>query len=308
MSKVNYRSLPKLRDSISYVYIEHAILEQDTYSLVAIRNDGRIPIPVSSTTCLLLGPGTSITHAAVKTAAENGCMILWCGERVQRFYAFGTGETQSAENLLLQARLCTNPETHLEVARRMYRRRFGSISDQSYTLKQLRGMEGIRVREAYRLASKTYGIQWKKRNYKMTDWEDSDPVNQALSYANTILYGLCNAAIISMGFSPGLGFIHTGKQLSFVYDVADLYKASLTIPVAFASAKEVGAQPLEVCVRRRMRAELTRMKLLKRIPEDLEWVFQVPLSEEDDSKDIGELWDEEGTLDGGVNYSAEESN
>ena len=142
----------------------------------------------------------------------------------------------------------------------------------------------------------------------MTDWEDSDPVNQALSYANTILYGLCNAAIISMGFSPGLGFIHTGKQLSFVYDVADLYKASLTIPVAFASAKEVGAQPLEVCVRRRMRAELTRMKLLKRIPEDLEWVFQVPLSEEDDSKDIGELWDEEGTLDGGVNYSAEESN
>ena len=66
MSKVNYRSLPKLRDSISYVYIEHAILEQDTYSLVAIRNDGRIPIPVSSTTCLLLGPGTSITHAAVK--------------------------------------------------------------------------------------------------------------------------------------------------------------------------------------------------------------------------------------------------
>ena len=80
MGKTNLRALPKLRDSISYVYAEHAIIEQDDHSIVMICQDGRIPIPVSSTTCILLGPGTNITHAAVKTAAENGCTSSLRGE------------------------------------------------------------------------------------------------------------------------------------------------------------------------------------------------------------------------------------
>ena len=303
--KKNLQELPKLRDSISYVYIEHAIVERDEFSIVAIREDGRIPIPVASTTCLLLGPGTSITHAAVLTAAENGCMIIWCGEQVQRFYASGTGETRSAEHALLQAKLCMNSQAHLQVVKRMYLRRFGTIADESSTLQQLRGMEGIRVREAYRLASRTYGIEWKKRNYKTADWDEADPINQALSYANTILYGICHAAIVSLGFLPGLGFIHTGKQLSFVYDVADLYKADITVPAAFSAVKEwsgTDGKELQSRVRANMRRELSRRKLLRRIPEDLEWIFQAEIPQEEAEETVGALWDEDGELPGGLNW------
>ncbi len=305
MGNNNLRALPKLRDSISYVYAEHAMIEQEDFSLVIIRKDGNVPIPVASTTCLLLGPGVSITHAAIKTAAENGCLIVWCGEGIQSFYAAGTGETRSAENLLHQAKLCMDPDLHLKVVQRMYLRRFGDIADETYTVKQLRGMEGVRVREAYKLASRTYGVPWTARNYKATDWDEADPVNRALSCANTVLYGLCHAAVVSLGFSPALGFIHTGKQLSFVYDVADLYKADITIPAAFSAVKDGHLENLEGQVRRRVRNLLSHHKLLRRIPEDLEWIFQVKADGEEPDDHVGDIWDPSGSLQGGKNWGDE---
>ncbi len=298
------QSLPKLRDSISYVYIEHAIIEQEDSSIVAIQKDGRIPIPVSAVTCLMLGPGTNITHAAIRAAAENGCLIVWCGENGMRFYASGMGETRSAVNLLRQAELCVNPETRLEVAKRMYIRRFGSITNSNYTLQQLRGMEGIRVREAYKLASKTTGIPWSARSYKKDDWNAQDPINSALSQANALLYSVCQAAIISLGYSPGLGFIHTGKQLSFVYDIADLYKAEIAIPAAFLSARYPGSD-LAAAVRKNIRVYFQQAHLLKRIPEDIEWIFDLPGSEHRESLPVGNLWDPEGEIAGGVNHYGE---
>lgn len=298
------QSLPKLRDSISYVYIEHAIIEQKDTSIVAIQKDGHIPIPVSSVTCLMLGPGTKITHAAIKAAAENGCMIIWCGENGMHFYASGMGETRSSVNLLRQAELCINPQSRLDVAKRMYIRRFGKISDPSYTLQQLRGMEGIRVREAYKLASKATGIPWSSRNYKKTDWDEQDPINRALSQANALLYHVCHAAIISLGYSPGLGFIHTGKQLSFVYDIADLYKAEITIPAAFLAAQFPGTD-LSASVRKNCRKYFQEAKLLKRIPEDIEWIFNLPNSEQRESNPIGNLWDPNGDIPGGMNHHGE---
>ena len=298
------QSLPKLRDSISYVYMEHAVIEQEDSSITAFQKDARIPIPVSSVTCLMLGPGTKITHAAIKTAAENGCLIVWCGENGMHFYASGMGETRSAANLLRQAELCVCPETRLEVAKRMYIRRFGSITNPNYTLQQLRGMEGIRVREAYKLASKTTGIPWSSRSYKKDDWNAQDPVNLALSQANALLYSVCQAAIVSLGFSTGLGFIHTGKQLSFVYDIADLYKAEVTIPAAFQSARYPG-NDLSAAVRKKCRAFFQQTHLLKRIPEDIEWIFNLPGSEQRESLAVGNLWDPEGEIQGGVNHYGE---
>ena len=298
------QALPKLRDSVSYVYVEHAIIEQEDSSIVAIQKDGRIPIPVSSVTCLMLGPGTNITHAAIKAAAENGCLIVWCGENGMHFYASGLGETRSAVNLLRQAELCINPKTRLEVAKRMYIRRFGSITSQDYTLQQLRGMEGIRVREAYKLASKATGIPWSARTYKKDDWNAQDPVNSALSQANALLYSVCQAAIVSLGYSTGLGCIHTGKQLSFVYDIADLYKAEVTIPAAFLSARYPGSE-LSAAVRKNCRIYFQQAHLLKRIPEDIEWIFDLPGSEHRESLAVGNLWDPEGEIAGGVNHYGE---
>ena len=232
-------------------------------------------------------------------------MVIWCGEQVQRFYAVGMGETRSSENLLFQAKLCMNRVAHMEVVRRMYLRRFGSFADESQSIQQLRGMEGIRVREAYRLASKTYGVTWHTQSYRTDDWDKADPINRALSYANTILYGICHAAVVSLGFHPGLGFIHTGKQLSFVYDVADLYKADITIPAAFSAVKETNDVDLEPMVRRKMRETLSRRKLLRRIPEDLEWIFKVDIPEGEPEETVGNIWDEEGTLPGGKNWGGD---
>ncbi|GHS89260.1 CRISPR-associated endonuclease Cas1 2 [Synergistales bacterium] len=309
----NLRILPKLRDSLSFLYVEHAIIEQDAMAIVMIRKDERTPIPIASITTLMVGPGVSITHAAIRAISDNGCMVIWCGERASRFYASGTGETRSAANLLLQARLCVDDEGHMEVVRRMYTRRFPNMDCIGMSLQQIRGLEGIRMREAYKMASKTSGVKWEKREYKTEDWDDSDDINRALSYANVILYGVCHAAIISLGFSTGLGFVHTGKMLSFVYDVADLYKAETTIPAAFSAVaqwlrtrKDESRGELDRTVRVQCRQVFNAQKILKRIPDDIAWIFSMERGSEGvDALTTGNLWDDDGTVQGGKNYAGE---
>lgn len=197
------KELPKLRDSISYLYVEHAIVEQDDSSIMIVQADGRTPVPVSSLTCLLLGPGTSITHAAIRAIAENGCMAIWCGDKLGRFYACGQGETRSSTNLLIQARLCMDKQAHLEVVRRMYECRFPKLPDKTLTLKQIRGMEGIRVRQSHQIASRRTGVPWNARNYKQEDWGSGDPVNRALSASNALLYSVCHAGIVRSAIRRG---------------------------------------------------------------------------------------------------------
>ncbi len=302
----NLQELPQLKDSISYLYVEHAIIEQNDAAIVAIQKDGRTPIPIAAMTCLLLGPGTSVTHAAIRAICENGCMAIWCGEHAERFYAAGIGETRSGKNLLTQAKACMDADRHLEVAKRMYQIRFPKLKVGGMTLQQLRGMEGIRVRKAYELAAKTTGVRWKNRSYKAEKWEQSDRVNQALSEANALLYGLCHAAIVSLGYSPGLGFIHTGKQLSFVYDVADLYKAETTIPAAFEAIRKMGqGEDDKKQVRLTCRTYLVNAHVLSRIAQDLAWIFQEDQeAEETDADAQSALWDnEQGEIEGGRNYA-----
>lgn len=128
----------------------------------------------------------------------------------------------------------------------------GELMQHDLTLEQLSGHEGIRARQAYAEASRETGITWEGRDYHSSSWQTANPVNRALSCVNSCLYGLCHAAIVSAGFSPALGFVHTGKTLSFVYDIADLYKTELTIPVAFSAVKESSSQ-LETRVRKTCR-------------------------------------------------------
>lgn len=298
----NLQQLPKLRDSLSFLYIEHAIIEQDNLSIRVVRADGTVPIPIAAMTVLLLGPGVSITHAAIKAICDNGCAAVWCGENASRFYAVGMGETRSADNLLHQAKLCMDDDLHMQVVRKMYERRFPDMDCTNLTLSQIRGMEGIRVREAYRLFAKQYGVPWTKRDYKTTSWEDANPINRALSAANNVLYGICQGAIVSLGYAAGLGFIHTGKMLSFVYDIADLYKAECSIPAAFSVVGN-GYTDLEAEVRRECRKRIKRQKIMQRIPEDIAWVFQVDqVPEQENATQVGDLWEAEGKrIAGGIN-------
>jgi CRISPR-associated protein Cas1 len=302
--------LPKIRDSWSFLYVEHCRVEQD-HKAIAIRDiRGRTPVPCASLTTLFLGPGTTITHAAVRALAENGCLVVWCGEDTIKFYAAGMGETRSSANLLHQARMWSDPKTRLQVVRRMYEMRFDEPVSASASLREIRGREGMRVRRAYAEASRATGVPWAGRSYKRGEWHRTDYVNRALSAANSYLYGVCHAAIVSAGFSPALGFIHTGKMLSFVYDVADLYKTSVAIPAAFAAAKE-GSANLGARVRFACRQAFVQTRLLQRIVPDIQ--FALGLSGTRDERDPlldgdytapSTLWDPESEMvAGGRNYA-----
>jgi len=266
--------LPRVSDSWSYLYVEHCRIDQDARAISLHDATGKTMVPCASLSLLMLGPGTSITHAAIQTLADNGCLVAWVGEEGVRFYAQGMGETRSATNTLRQAMLWSDPELHLQVVRRMYEIRFGHPIDPNTSLKQIRGMEGARVRGAYLQLSKETGVEWKGRDYSSKSWHSNDAINRAISAANSCLYGICHAAIVSAGYSTALGFIHTGKMLSFVYDVADLYKTEISMPAAFYAVAEGGAS-LESRVRRKCRDILRETRLLARIVEDIDTVLNV---------------------------------
>ena len=302
--------LPKIRDSWSYLYVEHCRIDQDAKAIAFHDINGKTAIPCASLTTLMLGPGTSITHAAIKTLADSGCLVMWTGEETVRFYAQGLGETRSSRRLLTQAKLWSDPASRLRVVFRMYQMRFNESLDPSTTLRQVRGKEGIRVRETYAQLSRATGIEWKGRSYRRDDWRASNPINRALSAANSCLYGVCHAAIVSAGYSPALGFIHTGKMLSFVYDIADLYKTQTSIPAAFHAAAESDGNDIEGLVRRKCRDHFHKSNLLARIVPDIEKVIAAPVREEHESSldsDLalpGDIWDPEAELvQGGINYA-----
>lgn len=267
-------ALPRFQDGLSFLYLEKGHIDRHHKSVAYHTDLGTTPIPVASLALLMLGPGSTITHAAIKTLADNDCLVAWCGERGVRFYSCGLGRTRSAKKLLRQARLLCDPELHMRVVRRMYAMRFEEPLEPGLDLQQVRGKEGARVRNAYAEASRKWDVPWHGRSYNRTDWRSADPVNRALSAANACLYGICHAAIRAVGYSPALGFIHTGKLLSFVYDIADLYKTDITVPVAFAVAAEA-PQHLERAVRYTCRDAFRETKLLQRIVPDIEEVLDV---------------------------------
>lgn len=311
MRTQNLHDLPKVRDRLSFLYLEHARVDREEKAIAIHNADGLTPVPCANLALLLLGPGTRITHAAVLTLADNGCLVAWCGEHGVRFYAAGTGITRDAARLLHQAALASRRSTRLKVVRRMYEMRFKEALPKEWTLQQIRGREGVRVRDAYANASIETGVPWEGRSYDRDNWARADPVNRALSTANACLYGLCHAAIVAAGYSPALGFIHTGKQLSFVYDIADLYKVDTTIPLAFQCAKE-GFSNLERRVRHACRDIFAQQRLLERVVQDTDSALQVAPDPDDLPEDVpydtdpaqpGELWDPHGLVPGGTNYA-----
>lgn len=307
---IDLRLLPKLRDSLSYVYLEHGRVERDDSSIAWYGPEGAVALPAAQLSTLLLGPGVSITHAAITALVDNGVSVCWVGEESVRFYAHGTGETRSARNLERQAMAWANEELRLQVVRRLYAFRFPEALDESLSLEQIRGKEGVRVRDGYATAAKAAGVRWRGRNYDRNDWNRADLLNRALSAGNACLYGVCHAAIVSMGFSPGLGFLHTGKQLSFVYDVADLYKVDTVVPVAFAT---VAASPddVEKRVRHGLRDRFRETRLLQRVARDLNRLFDLDEEFEDpyttDAAAPGDIWDGDKYVPGGTAYGRDDS-
>jgi CRISPR-associated protein Cas1 len=301
-------TLPKVRDSFSYLYVEHCKIEQDAKAIAFFDKDGKTSVPCANLTTLLVGPGTTITHSAVKTLADNGCLVMWSGEGAVRFYAAGMGETRAARHLLRQAYLSSIPQLRLRVVRRMYEMRFGEELPQELTLQQIRGKEGVRVRTAYGQASQATGVKWSGRSYNRMDWKDSTPINRALSAANSCLYGVCQAGNCIRRVFDRARFIHTGKMLSFVYDIADLYKADLTIPLAFQVVAE-SEFDLESRIRHALRDKFHEQKFLQKIIPDLEAVLDVSTDDTEIEFDFddaapGGLWNGgDSSVGGGINWA-----
>jgi CRISPR-associated protein Cas1 len=289
--------LPKFRDGLSYLYLEHGKIEQSLKAIEFFDQEGRTLVPVASLALLLLGPGTSITHEAIKTLADNGVVTVWVGEAGVRYYAHGVGETRKGYRLLRQAEMVTSPLKRIEVIRQMYQYRFEEKLSPELTLEQIRGKEGARVRKSYSVAAARFGVKWTGRFYTTDGWDWTDPVNRALSTANSCLNGLCHAAIISGGYSPALGFVHTGKQLSFVYDIADLYKMDLTVPLAFKLTAQ-STEKLETRIRHACRDLFYQEKLLGSIIDDIDRLLSLPADIEESTNE--DDFDADGAIPSGL--------
>ncbi|WP_058914448.1 type I-E CRISPR-associated endonuclease Cas1e [Entomohabitans teleogrylli] len=268
--KITRESLPQVRDKYPFIYLERGRLEIDDSSLKWLDSDGNVVrLPVATLNTLLLGPGTSVTHEAVKTAAAANCSLCWVGEDSLLFYAAGFQPTADSRNMRRQMELACDKKRALDVARMMFSSRFPDADLTGKSLKEMMGMEGHRVRALYQEKAQHYGVGWKGRQFTPNRFELSDTTNQILTSANAALYGILCSAVHAMGYSPRIGFIHTGSPLPFIYDLADLYKAELSIDLAFALNKEMAGQYDKHLLAKRFRERIITMDLLTQVARDV---------------------------------------
>lgn len=259
-----------IKERLSVLYIEYGQLDVLDGAFVVVDKLGvRTHIPVGGVVCLMLEPGTRVSHAACALAARAGTLLVWIGEAGVRLYSAGQPGGARADRLLYQAKLALDDELRLKVVRKMYALRFGEEPPQRRSVDQLRGIEGARVRETYKRLAAQCGVEWKARNYDTSEWDKSDLPNRCLSAATSCLYGVTEAAVLAAGYAPAIGFIHTGKPLSFVYDVADVYKFETVVPLAFRIAARNPVNP-EQQVRLACRDSFRETKLLERIIPGIE--------------------------------------
>ncbi|MTV26247.1 type I-E CRISPR-associated endonuclease Cas1 [Nitriliruptoraceae bacterium ZYF776] len=302
--------LHRMEDRVSTVYVERSHVDRDDNAVVLINKERTVRIPAAMVAAILLGPGTRVTHGAMNLLGDSGTVVCWVGEHGVRMYASGNGPSRSSRLLLRQAHLVSHKNERLAVARRMYELRFPGEDVAALTMQQLRGREGARVKRIYREHARRTGVPWEGRQYRPgAPMEAGDDVNRLLSAGHACLYGLCHAAVVGLGASPGLGFVHTGSSNSFVLDIADLYKAETTVPLAFDLAAE--GQVEERDMRLAFRDLLKDGRLLHRVLADISGLLGTASegSEEDPaSRGVNELWDERaGAVSGGVNYGTDDA-
>ena len=237
---------------------------RDGAFVVIDKNGERLHIPVGSITCLMLEPGSRVSHAAIKLASACGTLLIWVGESGVRLYSAGQPGGARSDKLLYQAKLALDETLRLKVVRKMFELRFDESAPERRSVDQLRGIEGARVRKTYQLLAKQYNVDWHGRKYDPKDWNSGDITNKCISSATSCLYGISEAAILAAGYAPAIGFLHTGKPLSFVYDIADIIKFETVVPVAFKVAATKSNQA-DRDVRIACRESFRKTKILKRL-------------------------------------------
>jgi CRISPR-associated protein Cas1 len=275
--KITRDTLPQVKDKCPFIYLERGRLEIDDSSVKWIDCDNNVVrLPVAMLNCLLLGPGTAVTHEAVKVMAAANCGICWVGEDSLIFYAAGQTPTSDTRNFHRQLMLSADPDASLKVATRMFTRRFPRAKLENKNLKQMMGMEGLRVRQLYETKAEEYKVGWKGRQFTPGKFEMGDITNRILTSANAALYGIISSAVHSMGYSPHIGFIHAGSPLPFVYDMADLYKENLSIDLAFALTALMAGEYDRHKIATEFRRRVIAIDLLACIGPDIEEMLGRP--------------------------------
>lgn len=297
------QDLHRVEDRVSTVYVERSHVDRDDNAVVIVNQARTIRLPAAMVASLLLGPGTRITHGAVRLLADSGTALCWVGERGVRMYASGLGPSRGSHLVERQAHLVSRVPERLAVARRMYSMRFPGEDVTTATMQQLRGREGARVKQLYRRLADEHGVRWDGRVYQAGDaMAAGDDVNRLLSAGHACLYGICHAAIVGLGASPALGFVHAGIATSFVLDIADLYKADYTIPLAFELTAAGRTEEREVRIA--FRDKVANGHLMARVVKDIRDLLLNGSGMDEEDADAGHLWDERvGAVLSGRDYS-----
>ncbi|GHF61414.1 type I-E CRISPR-associated endonuclease Cas1e [Streptomyces thermodiastaticus] len=299
------QELTRAGDRISFIYLERCTVHREDNAITATDADGVTHIPSATIGTLLLGPGTRVTHQAMSVLGECGAGVVWVGEQGVRFYAGGRALTRSSRLVEAQATAWANRRTRLAVARAMYRMRFPDDDPSARTRQELLSREGRRVKECYRREAARTGVPWRRREYHHGDFSAGDPANQAVTAAAQCMYGIAHAVVCALGCSPGLGFVHSGHERSFVLDIADLYKTEIAIPAAFDAAAQ-GEDDVATRTRRALRDRINRTGLLDRCVQDIETLLLPHHADGRDAEDTTDqvaLQTDDGyVVPGGRNY------
>lgn len=305
LKRPDLQALPQIKERMTFLYLEHCKLNRQDGAITITDARGVVHVPGANIGVLLLGPGTNVSHRAMELLGDAGASILWVGEKGVRYYAHGRPLTHSSRMIVRQAELVSGTRSRIQVARQMYQMRFPGEDVTHLSMQQLRGREGARIRGLYRQASKETGVPWSGRQYDPDHFDTASEINKALSVAHACLYGVCHSVITALGASPALGFVHTGHERSFVYDIADLYKAEVTIPLAFEMTAQ-HPEDLPGAVRRRVRDQMAAFNIMERGVRDIRLLL---LGETEAQKEpeasVIYLWDDKkGEVAGGVQYAA----
>lgn len=225
---------------------------------------GDYRVPHQSVSMILLGPGSTVSHDALRLMARHGTAMCAVGVDGVRCYTAPPLGPDRSDVARRQAMLWADPAKRLYVAKRMYAWRLGKVLPHR-DIAVLRGIEGARVKESYKLVAERFGIAWKGRRYDRANPNAADAANQAINHAATAVQAAAAIAVTAVAALPQLGFIHEDSDQSFVLDIADLYRESLTLPVAFSVAKESEANDrdsIDRLVRRHMGRELRKQKVI----------------------------------------------
>lgn len=268
--KVTRDSLPQIKDRYPFLYLERGRLEIDDSSIKWIDSDANVvPLPVATLNALILGPGTTVTHDAIKTAAAANCAVCWVGEDSLVFYSAGFLPTADTRNLRFQLSQSADPKAALAVAQRLFSHRFPDADLTGKSLPEMMGMEGQRIRSLYRAKAEEYQVGWKGRQFIPGKFELSDTTNQVMTACNAALYGILCSAVHSLCYSPHIGFIHSGSPLPFVYDLTDLYKETLCVDLAFAMTRDLAGRYDRHKVSAAFRQRVIKMDLLSKVAEEI---------------------------------------